>query len=84
MANEPKKREPDIPPKQPDIQPEPRPQEIPQDKDMPEKRSPPMQLYLLGFWGVEKRAARSGCARRAVIGARYRRHFAALLGRPRP
>ena len=31
------KREPDIPPKQLDIQPEPRPQEIPQDKDMPEK-----------------------------------------------
>jgi hypothetical protein len=44
MATEPKKREPDIPPKQPDIQPEPRPQEIPQDKDMPEKESPPMQL----------------------------------------
>ena len=44
MANEPKKREPDIPPKQPDIQPEPRPQEIPPNKDMPEKESPPMQL----------------------------------------
>jgi hypothetical protein len=31
---------------------------------------------------VQKRAAWSGCARRAVIGSRYRRHFAALLGRP--
>ncbi len=41
MANEPKKRDPDIPAKQPDIQPEPRPEEIPQDKDMPEKESPP-------------------------------------------
>ena len=52
MANEPKKREPDIPPKQPDIQlpkqpdiqPEPRPEEIPQDKDVPQKENPPMQL----------------------------------------
>ena len=46
MANEPKKREPDIPPKQPDIQlpkqpdiqPEPRPEEIPQDKDVPQRK----------------------------------------------
>jgi hypothetical protein len=44
MAPEPKKQEPDIPPQKPDIQPEPGPQEIPQDKDMPEKESPPMQL----------------------------------------
>jgi hypothetical protein len=44
MATEPKKQEPDIPPKQPDIQPEPRPEEIPQDKDVPEKETPPMQL----------------------------------------
>jgi hypothetical protein len=44
MSAEPEKREPDIPPQKPDIQPEPRPQEIPQDKDVPEKESPPMQL----------------------------------------
>jgi hypothetical protein len=44
MANEPKKQEPDIPPRKPDIQPEPTPQEIPQDKNFPEKESPPMQL----------------------------------------
>ena len=37
MANEPKIQEPDIPAKQPDIQPEPKPQEIPPDKDVPEK-----------------------------------------------
>jgi hypothetical protein len=43
-APEPKRQQPDIPPQKPDIQPEPRPQEIPQDKDMPEKDSPPMQL----------------------------------------
>jgi hypothetical protein len=44
MAIEPKRQEPDIPPQKPDIQPEPRPQEIPQDKDVREKQSPPMQL----------------------------------------
>jgi hypothetical protein len=44
MAIEPKKPQPDIPPPQPDIQPEPRPQEIPQDKDLPEKDAPPMQV----------------------------------------
>jgi hypothetical protein len=44
MAPEPKRREPDIPPQKPDIQPEPRPQEIPQDKNVPEKDSPPMQV----------------------------------------
>jgi hypothetical protein len=44
MASEPKRQEPDIPPQKPDIQPEPTPQEIPQDKDVPEKQSPPMQL----------------------------------------
>ena len=37
MATEPKRQEPDIPPQKPDIQPVPRPQEIPQDKDFPEK-----------------------------------------------
>jgi hypothetical protein len=41
---EPTKKEPDVPPKKPDIQPEPRPEEIPQDKDVPERESPPMQL----------------------------------------
>jgi hypothetical protein len=44
MANEPKKPEADVPAKKPDIQPEPRPVEIPQNKDTPEKESPPMQL----------------------------------------
>jgi hypothetical protein len=44
MATEPKRKEPDIPPQKPDIQPEPRPEEIPQDKNFPEKESPPMQL----------------------------------------
>jgi len=44
MATEPKVQEPDIPPQKPDIEPEPRPQEIPQDKDVPEKEAPPMQL----------------------------------------
>ncbi len=44
MANEPKKKQPDIPEPNPDIQPEPRPEEIPQDKDIPEKESPPMQV----------------------------------------
>ena len=37
MATEPKRQEPDIPPQKPDIQPEPRPEEIPQNKDVPEK-----------------------------------------------
>jgi len=41
---EPIKKKPDVPAKKPDIQPEPRPEEIPQDKDIPEKESPPMQL----------------------------------------
>lgn len=41
---EPKIREPDAPAKKPDIQPEPRPEEIPQDKDVPEKESPPVQV----------------------------------------
>lgn len=44
MASEPKKNEPEIPPPHPDVHPEPRRQEIPQDKDVPEKDSPPMQL----------------------------------------
>ena len=37
MAAEPKRQQPDIPPQKPDIQPEPRPVEIPQDKNFPEK-----------------------------------------------
>jgi hypothetical protein len=44
VATEPKRQEPDIPAQKPDIQPEPTPEEIPQDKDVPEKQSPPMQL----------------------------------------
>jgi hypothetical protein len=44
MATEPKRQEPDIPPKKPDIQPEPRPEEIPQDKDVPDKEAPPIQV----------------------------------------
>jgi len=43
MATEPKRREPDIPAQKPDIQPDTRPEEIPQDKDVPEKEAP-MQL----------------------------------------
>jgi hypothetical protein len=44
MATEPKRQEPDIPSQKPDIQPEPRPEEIPQDTNFPEKESPPAQL----------------------------------------
>jgi len=44
MATEPKRQEPNFPPQNPDIQPEPRPEEIPQDKDFPEKDAPPVQL----------------------------------------
>jgi hypothetical protein len=44
MANEPKRQDPDIPPQKPDIQPEPRPEEIPQNKDVPEKEAPTNQL----------------------------------------
>ena len=44
MAIEPKRDEPDIPQQKPDIQSEPTPQEIPQNKDVPEKQTPPMQL----------------------------------------
>jgi hypothetical protein len=40
MVPEPKRPEPEIPARQPDIQPEPRPQEIPQDNDIPEKEAP--------------------------------------------
>jgi hypothetical protein len=47
MATEPKRQEPDIPPQKPDIQPEPKPEEIPQDKNLPKKESPPMQLWDL-------------------------------------
>ena len=41
MAPEPKRR---IPAKEPDIQPEPRPEEIPQDNDVPEKEAPPVRV----------------------------------------
>jgi hypothetical protein len=44
MGPEPKRKDPDIPPQKPDIQPEPRPEEIPQDKNFPEREAPPMQL----------------------------------------
>ena len=44
MATEPKRQEPDIPPPKPDIQPERRPEEIPNDKDIPQKEAPPMQV----------------------------------------
>jgi hypothetical protein len=50
MATEPKKQQPDIPqppdtrPLQPDIQPEPRHEEIPPAPDVPEKESPPMSV----------------------------------------
>jgi hypothetical protein len=44
MPTEPQRKEPDIPLQKPDIQPEPRPEEIPQDKNFPEKESPPTQF----------------------------------------
>ncbi len=44
MSAQPKRQEPEIPPKKPDIQPEPRPEEIPQNKDVPERQSPPMRV----------------------------------------
>src|ERR1700721_30088 len=40
MGTEPKRQEPDIPAQKPDIQPEPRPEEIPQNTDVPQKESP--------------------------------------------
>ena len=43
MAIEPKRQTPDIPAQKPDVQPSPRPEEIPQDKDVPEKEAPPME-----------------------------------------
>jgi hypothetical protein len=46
MTPEPKRPEPDIPLQKPDIQPEQRPQEIPQYKNLPERVSPPTQLQL--------------------------------------
>jgi hypothetical protein len=47
MATEPKRPEPDIPPQKPDVQPEPRPQEIPPDIDVPEKEAPLKMLERL-------------------------------------
>jgi hypothetical protein len=44
MAIEPQKKEPEVRPPQPDVQPDRTPREIPQDKDIPEKEMPPMQL----------------------------------------
>lgn len=44
MITEPKRQQPDIPPQKPDVQPSPKPAEIPQDKDIPEKEAPPTQL----------------------------------------
>jgi hypothetical protein len=39
---DPKKPAPEIMPPAPDVEPEQRPEEIPQDKDAPEKRAPEM------------------------------------------
>ena len=52
MAIEPKRKEPEIKPPGPDIQPDRTPAEIPQDKDMPEKEAPPTQFGVLsaGTW----------------------------------
>jgi hypothetical protein len=44
MAIEQQKKEPEIEPPQPDVQPNRAPREIPQDKDIPEKEMPPMQF----------------------------------------
>jgi hypothetical protein len=41
MAIEPQKKEPEIQPPQPDVQPGHTPREIPQNKDIPEKETPP-------------------------------------------
>jgi hypothetical protein len=48
MTPEPKRQEPDIPSRKPDIQPERRPEEIPQNQDVPEIETPPT-MQLLGF-----------------------------------
>lgn len=40
MSTEPKRQEPDIPSPKPDIQPERKPDEIPQHEDVPMKESP--------------------------------------------
>jgi hypothetical protein len=47
MATEPKRKEPEIKPPRPDIQPERTPAEIPQDKDAPEKEVPPTQFGVI-------------------------------------
>jgi len=39
-----RKKEPEVKPPQPDVQPDRTPREIPQDKDILEKEMPPMQL----------------------------------------
>jgi hypothetical protein len=55
MAPDPKRQDPDIPTQKPDIQPEPRPEEIPQ-QDVPGKESPPtMQLLRLASVATDRR-----------------------------
>lgn len=44
MATEPKKDDPDIAPKRPDIQPDPQPEKVPLDKDGSQKEPAPMQV----------------------------------------
>jgi hypothetical protein len=44
MENGPKKPEPDVAPRRPDIQPDPRPEKVRLDKDGPQKDPPPMQV----------------------------------------
>jgi hypothetical protein len=44
MAIEPQKKEPEIQQPHFDVQPGSNPREIPQDKDIPEKETPPVQL----------------------------------------
>jgi hypothetical protein len=41
MSSDPKKIEPEIMPPVPEVEPQRRPQEIPQDKDAPQKEAPP-------------------------------------------
>jgi hypothetical protein len=47
MATEPKRKEPEIKPPRPDVQPERTPSEIPQDKDTSEKEMPPTQFGMI-------------------------------------
>jgi hypothetical protein len=73
MATEPKRKEPEIKPPRPDVQPERTPSETPQDKDTSEKEMPPTQFGMIsadtrwcqmppeGSGGPVPRSATVGC-----------------------